>query len=167
MKSAVSALVPLALLFAGCSTSPKSELQQLEKADSFELYSLEPLLDPKTGEEDYDPNGSGERLHGWRILGKTTVIDEAMRRELIGELKRGLGEDKHTKCFEPRHAIRRTNDGKPVDLIICFECGYIELHVAGKKVGDYTPFIANPSAFNEVLKKAGVPLAKEREKPKQ
>jgi hypothetical protein len=167
MKLLLSALVPLALLIVGCSSSTKSELRQLEKADSFELYSLEPLLDPKTGEEDYDLNGAGDRLHGWRILGKMTVSEEATRRELIDELKKGLGKKTGSKCFDPRHAIRRTNDGKPVDLLICFECGYIELYVDGKCVGGLTPIGANPSAFNEVLRKAGVPLAKEREKPKQ
>lgn len=160
MRTSVGVL--LALVFVGCSSSPQDEVRRLEQARSFELYSLEPLSDPDTHEMDYDLNGPGERLHGWRILGKTTVSDESARRELIGALKKGLAQGgPGYKCFYPRHAIRRTNDGKPVDLLICFECGNVAFYRDGKQVSGY-PTIA-PSAqpaFDELLKKAGVPLAK-------
>jgi hypothetical protein len=167
MKTAVRGLFQLlALAFVGCSSSPSSpqdEVRRLGQADSFELFSLEPYLDPDTHEMDLDPNGPGERLYGWRILGKTTVSDEATRRELVATLKKGLeqggGGD---KCFNPRHAIRRMEGGKPVDLLVCFECGNIELRWDGKPVGKYYTDIARDgqSVFDEALKKADVPLAK-------
>jgi hypothetical protein len=154
-----------AVVLAGCSTSPRDEVRWLEKADSFVLYSLEPLSDPDTHELDYDPNGPGERLHGWRILGKTTVSDESTRRELIDALKEGMeAEGNQAHCFDPRHAIRRTTNGKTIDLLICFECGNVAVFKAGKRVSGYAGIGSGQKTLDEVLRKAGVPLAK---KPKR
>jgi hypothetical protein len=135
-------------------------VRRLEKASSFELYSLEPRADPNTYKVDFDPNGPGERLHGWRVLGKTTVTDESTRRKLIDALKDGMSDVTVTKCFWPRHAIRRIDNGNPVDLLICFECGNVELYRDGKRVGK-TEGVASSlqSTFDEVLRDAGVPLA--------
>jgi hypothetical protein len=171
MKAPARLLVLLAVAVAGCSSSsssPHDEVRQLAKAGSFELYSLEPLADPNTYEMDYDPNGPGERLHGWRVLGKTTVSDEAPRLELIEALKEDLKrQGPNARCFYPRHAIRRTDNGKPVDLLICFECGNIALYRDGKRVGGYGNVGGNvQSTFDEALRKAGVPLAKKKQKPK-
>ena len=154
-----------AIVFVGCSTSPRSELSRLRKVDSFELYSLEPFIDPNNTEADYDPKGSGERLHGWRVLGKTTVSDEATRREVIDALDKGIDpEGRGAKCFWPRHAIRRMSDDKPVDLLICFQCGNIEIYRNGKRVGSYSSVSRDvQSTLDEVLRKADIPLAK---KPK-
>jgi hypothetical protein len=137
--------------------------------DSFELYSLEPFQDPNDNEADCDPNGPGERLQGWRILGKTTVRDESTRRRLVDAIKNGLGKEDGAKCFWPRHAIRRMNDGKPVDLLICFECHNVALYVDGKRVGDYEgiPGSLQPT-FDEALRKADIPLAKKKkQQPKE
>jgi hypothetical protein len=170
VKAPARVLLLLVSTFAGCSPSPSSpqeEVRQLEKADSFELYSLEPLLDPSTYEVDYDPNGAGKRLHGWRILGKTTVRDEPTRRELIDALKMDPGKGNGAKCFWPRHAIRRTHNGKPVDLLICFECGNIALFVDGKRISEYEGVARNAqSQLDAVLTKAEIPLAKKKQNPK-
>jgi hypothetical protein len=169
MKASTCVLLLLALISAGCSSSPQDEVRRLEKADLFELYSLEPLADPNTYEMDYAPNGPGERLHGWRILGKTTVSDESTRRKLIDALKEGMDRGgPGSKCFYPRHAIRRMNDGKPVDLLICFECGNVALYRDGKHVGGYPHIAPNVrSTFDEALRKARLPLAKKKQKPKR
>jgi hypothetical protein len=156
----------LIFMVVGCSSSPQDEVRRLEMASSFELYSLEPLADPDTHEPDYDPNGPGERLQGWRILGKTVVRDELTRRKLIDALKEGMERGgPGFKCFDPRHAIRRTADGQSVDLLICFECGNVALFRGDRRVGGY-PTVARSvqRVFDEVLKDAGVPLAK---KPKR
>jgi hypothetical protein len=166
MKVRMPGVILLLLAVVGCSSSPQDEVRQLEKATSFELYSLEPMADPDTHEPDYDPNGPGERLHGWRILGKTAVRDEPTRRKLIDALKEGMERDGvGAKCFDPRHAIRRMAGGQPVDLLICFECGNVALFRGETRVGGY-PNVARSvqSVFDEVLKEAGVPLAK---KPKR
>jgi hypothetical protein len=169
MKAPARLLVLLAVAVSSCSSAaswPTDEVRELEKANSFELYSLEPLADPDTYEQDYDPNGPGERLYGWRILGKTTVSDELTRRELVDALKEGMNKGEPLKCFRPRHALRRTNNGKPVDLLICFECSQVALYRDGKQVGSYKSVARSvQSTFDEALTKAGVPLAKKKQHP--
>src|SRR6185437_3971781 len=118
MKAPIWVSVLLGVIVVGCSSTPEGELSQLRKAGSFDLYSLEPFSDLDSHELDENPNGPGERLHGWRNLGKTTVKDEATRDELLDELKKGLQQPgRSAKCFQPRHAIRRMANGKPVDLL--------------------------------------------------
>jgi hypothetical protein len=165
MKTSRSTLfVTMVLIaFAGCTSTPRDEVLRLQKVDSFELYSLEPLADPDTHEMDFDPDGPGERLHGWRVLGKTTVSDEATRRELIEALKEGMERpDAQAKCFYPRHAIRSTDGGKTVDLLICFECHNVQLYRNGRRQGDTRGVAKTQAPFDEALRKAGVPLAKRR-----
>src|SRR5262249_25736189 len=90
----------------------------LEKAEHFELLSLDPAVEGVKGEEGF---------HGWKILGKTAVKDAAVRKQIVTALDKGIAESdgNGAKCFDPRHGIRAQHDGKTVDLVICFECGWI------------------------------------------
>jgi hypothetical protein len=95
------------------------------------------------------------------------VRDEATRRKLIDALKEGM--ERHgggDKYFYPRHAIRRMAGGQPVDLLICFECGNVALFRGERRVGVY-PTVASSvqGVFDDVLKDAGVPLAKKPKPP--
>lgn len=155
-------LVAAGVFVVGYFWPLSGEVRRLQKTDSFELYSLEPLKED--GRSDDDPKDSGERLHGWRILGKMTVSEESTRYQLIEALKEnmswvGVGD----KCFDPRHAIRRKNDGETVDLIICFECNNVVMYRNGERVPGYHYVRgAAQATFDEVLREAGIPLARKR-----
>jgi hypothetical protein len=73
-------------------------------------------------------------LHGWKALGKTTPKQTEVRDELLSALVKSIAELGRAgfKCFDPRHAIRATHDGKSVDLVICFECGWVLVCIDGK-----------------------------------
>jgi hypothetical protein len=123
------------------------------KAASFELYSLDPG-------QDVDPKDKA-RLHGWKVLGKTTLkrTDEAGKALLqaLDKSRVGLG----AKCFDPRHAIHAEHDGKKVDVLICFECGWAYVYPSD---GDHVILKIDRTAekvFNKLLTDAKVPLPKQ------
>jgi hypothetical protein len=67
-------------------------------------------------------------------------------------------------CFEPRHGLRAMKGTRSVDLVICFSCRWIEVHSEGKASSVWTSE-APKSAFNKVLRAAGVKLAQDVEGP--
>jgi hypothetical protein len=130
---------------------PSAAERVLRQADVIELYSLEP-----------DSTEGG--LYGWKVLGKTTVEDPETRARLLGALMGGLvepGKGGH-KCFEPRHAVRASLGKKAVDLVICFECGWVYVHFDGKAKESHRLEINSDKQplFDQVLREAGVTLPK-------
>ena len=63
------------------------------------------------------------------------------------------------KCFNPRHGIRATHDGKTVELVICFECSSFDIYSGSEGSVEKTKHLLvgkSPEAtFNKVLKDAG------------
>jgi hypothetical protein len=144
---------------------PKSRLPEaravLEKAAEWDILSLDPH-EQKTKPKD--------EFHGWKVLGKLTVKDADTRARLLKALDKGIAEDvaqkkkeeemgllTRTGCFQPRHGIRATHDSKTADFLICFECKPIYVYFAGGKEVIYTTE-SPQDAFDDVLKKADVPL---------
>jgi hypothetical protein len=129
----------------------------LDKADSFDLYSLEP--------EQTKGQASAEKLHDWPVLGKTTVSDPRQKRALLQRLDAAVAEPGKggSNCFMPRHAIRVDHYGDVVELLICFECGWVYVYVNGEQQHPHEEVerAAQP-AFDGALRDAGVPLAKKR-----
>ena len=159
------ALTFLALVMASVSARaaekenkiPEDLRAILEKSEQFELLSLSPELlqeKPKDG------------FHGWKVLGTTTVKDAETRQKLVVAFKKGVEENKGVAaaCFQPRHGIRVTHDGKTVEFVICFECFHVRAFAGDKDRKGF--FITNSpqAAFDGVLKEAKVPLP---EKPKK
>jgi len=99
----------------------------LAKPDQVELLSLDPTL--LVGPVHFRPDEKPKELfQGWMILGRTVVKDADARKAVlaaVGTSKRGYG----PRCFEPRHGIRATSGGKTVDLVICFECGWVYFYL--------------------------------------
>jgi hypothetical protein len=128
----------------------------LDKSSEISLYSLDP--EAKADKEN--------ELHGWKVLGKTTVKEAEARNKLLSALEKSIAEPGRGgfKCFDPRHAIRATHDGKSVDLVICFECGWVYVYIDGKAAAHLEMDTVAQPPFDDVLLKAKVPLAK---KPKE
>jgi hypothetical protein len=150
---ALFALVPA---LAGCGSGerlPPDARTVLEKADEIELYSLNP---------DEKAKKAAGGLQGWEVLGKTTLKGDE-KKDIVKELQRGIAnsEGMAAACFNPRHGIKASHDGKTVELVICYEC------LSMKGWTDGTPFSVLTARgpeerFNEVLKEKGVELPPQR-----
>jgi hypothetical protein len=131
---------------------PAAAKAVLEKAEDFELLSLEPVATNMMG-----------NFHGWKVLGKTAVKDAETRKKLIEAFEKGVSEykDGAARCFNPRHGIRVKHDGKTVEFVICFECAQVHVAIRDGNSQPQTFLISqSPAAtFNDVLKKADIPLA--------
>jgi hypothetical protein len=138
---------------------PEAAKVILDKANQIELYSLDPEAEPSKDRKE-------KTLHGWKILGKTTLKkDDEAYKTVLGALGKGIaGGRRGAKCFEPRHAIRASHEGKDVDLLVCFECRWVYVYFDGKKEEAAQVLIDKNTQpeFDKVLKAAGVPLPKKR-----
>ncbi len=146
----------LLISIIGCSGSsnkelPKAARQVLEGPGELELLSLEPNAGEKEKHE----------FHKWKVLGKTTVEDSAIRDLLIFALKKGVEENegRAASCFYPRHGIRITDGDEVHDFVICFQCSQIIWYIDGNQAGHFYTTDSPKSAFNPVLEDAKVPLA--------
>jgi hypothetical protein len=126
----------------------------LTKADKVELYSVDPVP-PKQDEKPKD------EFRGWNSYGKTELKTAELRKKVLEVAqagKPGYG----AKCFDPRHGIRATADGKSVDLVICFECSWVHVfpgdgnEVVRLTIGDHQ------EVLDGILKDANVTLAPPR-----
>lgn len=132
---------------------PEAARTILEKAEQFELLSV----DPKPQKED-----EKDGFHGHKVLGKTAVKDADVRKQLVEALVKGMeGEITPAKCFNPRHGIRATHDGKTVELLICFECAQLQVYDGPAGQGKFLLVSKAPEpVFDKVLQDAKIPKAK-------
>ena len=103
-----------------------------------------------------------ETFHDFAVLGRTEIYDQKQRAELLRALYKGIADSdgRVGACFNPRHGISASLAGETVDLVICFECLSIETYAKDEK-----PVLTTSSpqpTFNHALKKAGLPIAKEK-----
>jgi hypothetical protein len=136
----------------------------LDKAVQFHLYSLGPESESEA--EHREPVKDGFRAR--KVLGTVVVKDPQVRKQILRSLYDGIAETdgNGSRCFDPRHGIRASVDGKAVDLVICFECNWVyvffDKHEQRQGVACTT---RKPQAtFDKVLKDARVPLAKPAKK---
>jgi hypothetical protein len=127
----------------------------LEKADKFELLSLDP---------EYLKEKPADGFHGWKVLGRTTVKDADARKTLLAAFEKGVEENKGevARCFDPRHGIRATRGDKTVDLVICFECYQVKVFAGEGERKDFLVTGSPQPTFDKVLTDAKVPLPKKR-----
>jgi hypothetical protein len=129
---------------------PERARSILEKADRFELFSLDPNA-PKLK--------PGQGFHGWKVLGKTPVKEKKVQEKIMSALARGIAEQRGAiaDCFKPRHGIRAFRKKEKVDLVICFEC--YQVLVLGDKEATKVLTTRSPQpVFDRVLTRARVPL---------
>jgi hypothetical protein len=142
---------------------PDAVERLLDKADTFELYSLDP-------ERGTDKDGKvvpvKDGFHGWKVLGESEVKDEAERKRLADALRLGAEDNfgMAAACFIPRHGIRLKGGGKTVDLVICFECLQVQVFVDGERTKGFLTTGEPQREFDATLKAAGVKLPKPAKK---
>jgi hypothetical protein len=138
---------------------PDVVLKLFAKADSFELYSLDPERKPGAQEK---PVEGKDGFHGWKVLGKIALNDEARRKKLADALRQGA-EDNFgmvAGCFIPRHGLRLKGEGKTVDLVICFQCLQVNVFVDGKQDKGFLTTGEPQKEFDAALRVAGIALPK-------
>jgi len=128
-----------------------------EAPDDLTLYALHP--------SDYFAESEANlaalpRFHGYPILGEAPLTDPAQRAELASLLWECIAADDGTRaaCFNPRHGLRATKDGKSADWVICFEC--LSMHViddSGTQVNLGGPSDVEP-AFSKIFTGSGLVL---------
>jgi len=127
---------------------PDEVVKILESADKLEIGSVDP------------GDGKGEA----KPLGMTTVKDAGKRKEVLTALYKSVAENAQpAKCFEPRHTLKASSRGKTVEMVICFACSQMRLTVSANGKTDVTTVVHGNSAeplLNQILKDAGIPLAK-------
>lgn len=130
---------------------PENAKAVLENADRFELLSLAPERQQEKSKGEFD---------GWTVLGKTLIPDAEGRRRLLAALEKGIKEHDGpvAACFNPRHGVRATHQGKAADLVICFECVQGQVYVAGKREGGFLTTRSPEPVFDRALRDAKVPL---------
>jgi len=129
---------------------PPGIIEILEKADRFYLLSLDPNLVPSTLEE-LQKRKQRESFHRYSVLKKVEIADKAKRARLLQALYRGVEGNRGVvaACFNPRHGISATFEGKAADLVICFECLQVQIHgaIEGAVLVTHDP----QREFNEAL----------------
>ena len=120
---------------------PETALAILEQADKFELLGLDPR-----------PLQAGDGFHGYAIVERTEIKDQATRKKLISALMASM-QASHGDvaiCFNPRHGISATSKGRQADLVICFECLQAKLY--GDRKGEFLVTASPQKLFDGVLK---------------
>ena len=128
----------------------------------FELLSLDPTILT----EKQRRRLRGKLFHGYRVLGRVDIPKGAQREQLVQALQSALTTAGYglAYCFDPRHAIRASVGAQTIDLLICFECYKISVHLPDTS-SDARPaqFISTSDsaqpAFDAALKSAGIPLS--------
>jgi hypothetical protein len=157
----------LAVVAAGCASIPPAadnnrmpaDVQTvLDRCDEIELYSLDPA-------RNLDTEKPKDEFHGWKVLGKTT-LKTGDRKAVLAALNKGIKDSDGTvaACFNPRHGIKATHDGRTVELVICFECLSMQVNYGDGKTVSLTTTSTPQRAFDEALTDAKVPLPGQAEK---
>jgi hypothetical protein len=147
------AALTLALVLTPAAPALPAETRKLlDKADSVELLSLDPMV----------PEEKKQGFHGYKVLGVLKLEKKADREKLLKALYKGIDDSDGSVagCFIPRHGIRAKVGGKVIELVICFQCHSMNVSVDGKRSSVLTAPGPAPT-FNKLLKDAKIPLPKQ------
>jgi hypothetical protein len=96
------------------------------------------------------------------ILGQVQIKQTATRTSLILALNDGIGDETGLnllpRCFNSRHGIRAKKGDETIEFLIYFECSQIQV-TSNKGKSWFVMTSARPAtAFNNMLRRNGVPL---------
>lgn len=152
----------LVLAVAGRSAAadneiPKEARAAFEKATEFELFSIDPDRQAKKDDK-------AELLHGWKVLGKTTLKGDAAKKARAA-IQKGIKDSDGSvaACFNPRHAVRVVSGQNTYDLVICYECLYARVYQGTESLGNFLTAPGPANVLNGILTDAKIPLPKARD----
>lgn len=96
------------------------------------------------------------------MLGRLSLADPAPAIETVDLIDRGVVNSFTTSmadCFYPRHVLEgHMKDGRKLDLVICYQCGNVEVWVADEPVDRFGFQRGGPDTFNGLLTAGKIPL---------
>ena len=125
---------------------PEDTRSILEHSQKFTLYSIK--------RDDMNPNPTAEHLEQYYEVVKSRVLTRGKdRKRIIKALYAGINDPEAASynCFDPHHAIVAERDGRKVVLLVCFECGSVEMS-CGDLRGHAPTTSAPQPAFDAMLK---------------
>lgn len=116
--------VASAAWLVGCgSPLPPASAAVLAEADTFEVLALDP------GGPEAAEAPPAETFHGFKIVAKAAVPSREAQKRIVDIVDDGVRSGgTRAKCFNPRHGIHAVKAGHVVDLVICYQCGEVDLH---------------------------------------
>lgn len=149
-------------MIAGCGLAtappklPGEVLKALDSPSSITLYSLQPWGGPDPPEWDF---------HGHHQNGHVELKPK-QQKEAISALKDAISKGAagiESMCpINPRHALRVISSGDTYDILICYQCGQLELYKNDKPLRFSGSIGSKPDTFNRLLQQSGIPLADDR-----
>ena len=114
---------------------PDEALKVLRSPNSATFYSLEPWERPKPEDK---------TLHGYKILGKTT-LDPKKEEVVAGAFQKAVGDwdGLIANCFDPRHALTITSGGQTYDFLLCYNCHQLYIYKDDKGKRGQASFCLN------------------------
>ncbi len=129
--------------------------QILEGSDHLFLYSLAAYGKP---DETYEAGYFGDE---WRSLGHVAIGDAKTKAALLAAFLDGIAQGKtRALCFEPRHGLRATRNGKTIDFVICFHCLQMQIYDGSTENPPYVAISNAPKKFfDDLLSANGIALS--------
>jgi TPR repeat protein len=146
-------------MITGCGVAPAPPelpdevLKALDSPSSITLYSIQPWGGPDLPELDF--HGHHQNGHVELRQRQATQAVAALN-NAIAKGNAGL----ESLCLiNPRHALRVISNGNTYDILICYECGQIELYKNDQPLQFSGSIGGRPDALNRLLQQSGIPLA--------
>jgi TPR repeat protein len=152
-------LVAIFAIITGCGVAPahptlaEEVLKALNSPSTITLYSLQPWGGPDLPEWDF---------HGHHQNGHVALNQEKARQAIAAlndAISKGAAGVQSLCIINPRHALRVISSGNTYDILICYECGQLELYKNGQSLPFSGSIGSKPDVLNRLLKQAGIPLA--------
>jgi TPR repeat protein len=131
---------------------PAEVRKALDNPSSVTLYSTQPWGGPDLTEWDF---------HGQHQNGHVELKNEKAG-QAIAALNTAIsrGVNKESLCLiNPRHGLRVVSSGSTYDILICYECGQLQLYKNDQPLPFSGSLGGNPDALNRLLEREGIPLA--------
>jgi len=131
---------------------PEEIVKAVSAAKSISLYSIQPWGGPDLDEWN---------LHGHHILGHVE-LQQTKAQTAIAALYKAVSEGSAAlpMCLvTPRHAIRVVSGDVTYDILICYQCGQLDLFKNDERLPFMGSIGRNSAILNSLLKSAGIPLA--------
>ncbi|MCC7418860.1 MAG: hypothetical protein IT428_01135 [Planctomycetaceae bacterium] len=173
MKKAIIIGVVISVLIAGVAfvsmtRKPEDDGDRLARSiragERVEVLSLEPHWPYEDGPDVEDD----KQFHGYQIkgsvkLGAESVKEVAQRRRILDAFSNAVIErpkDRAKACrFFPRHGLRVESCGRTFELVICLDCGDVDVDDERFWLDGERQRRVLRAALNSALKDAGVALA--------
>jgi TPR repeat protein len=151
--------VAIFAMIAGCGVAPappklpEEVLKALDSPSSITLYSIQPRGGPDLPEWDFH----GHHQNGHLEL-KPNQAKQAIA-ALNDAISKGAAGIESACLINPRHALRVISSGNTYDILICYECGQLELYKNDQPLPFSGSIGSKPDALNRLLQQSGIPLA--------